>query len=632
MASSNAQAVERSKALGRRKACDLCRLKKIKCDAKKPKCSHCTIYNKDCIWTPGLPKKKGQVKDAEKDSASRFAYLEERLASLEAQLRRGPIVTPESSEQDDDLHVVDAPEDDEEAEAPTLEPSLLIETGDSMVDCPPVLVHTSSFPLPPLQEVLPLIEDYFTKFNHFVPLFHQTDFMRMLQGWYSNPLQRDDATWACINVAMALSLHQCPYHRPFDRDEWIQRCTANAQSVMNNLVTRDRDLKGVQVLLGLVMLFLSSVQPRPACVLIATAVKLAHRLRLHTRRGRERLDPQEATQRDRVFWIAYVLDKDISMRAVEPYVQRDDDIDTDLPAAADPDDRTGFVLSGDGETWFNIFWHRIHIARIQGKVYDMTYSVRGERVPEREKLANAARLDHMIQDWRRGIPEEFQPEKNMDTIGNLVGMRHFISLYFTYYQCVFMAHRVHSRDADWLKRLTDYSQRFAIGHDHRQNRGEARGGSPLPPRWLEFVETARACMKTFRSVYAVGNRDSALLWSMTCPYLSSIVILVAHKLTIAEHVVSEEDLAADEELIEGGLGYLKWRLEDPCNDIILRDTHMACSELNARATVAITDFRLKEAERAADDSLFTSHLSGQTFSLPGFDQGIYGTGPGTFAL
>jgi hypothetical protein len=59
---------------------------------------------------------------------------------------------------------------------------------------------------------------------------------------------------------------------------------------------------------------------------------------------------------------------------------------------------------------------------------------------------------------------------------------------------------------------------------------------------------------------------------------------------------------------------------------------MACSELNARATVAITDFRLKEAERAADDSLFTSHLSGQTFSLPGFDQGIYGTGPGTFAL
>lgn len=32
-------------------ACDMCRKKKIKCDGKMPKCSHCINYKTECIFT-----------------------------------------------------------------------------------------------------------------------------------------------------------------------------------------------------------------------------------------------------------------------------------------------------------------------------------------------------------------------------------------------------------------------------------------------------------------------------------------------------------------------------------------------------------------------------------------------------
>ena len=32
-------------------ACDMCRKKKIKCDGKMPKCSHCINYKTDCVFT-----------------------------------------------------------------------------------------------------------------------------------------------------------------------------------------------------------------------------------------------------------------------------------------------------------------------------------------------------------------------------------------------------------------------------------------------------------------------------------------------------------------------------------------------------------------------------------------------------
>jgi len=63
------------------RACDSCRRKKIKCDAKMPKCSHCENYNSECVFTH-IEKKRAPPK-----GAKYIEGLENRLGRMEHLLR-----------------------------------------------------------------------------------------------------------------------------------------------------------------------------------------------------------------------------------------------------------------------------------------------------------------------------------------------------------------------------------------------------------------------------------------------------------------------------------------------------------------------------------------------------------------
>ena len=63
------------------RACDMCRKKKIKCDGKMPKCSHCENYKTECIFTQ-VEKKRAPPK-----GAKYIEGLENRLGRMESLLR-----------------------------------------------------------------------------------------------------------------------------------------------------------------------------------------------------------------------------------------------------------------------------------------------------------------------------------------------------------------------------------------------------------------------------------------------------------------------------------------------------------------------------------------------------------------
>ncbi|KAG9999399.1 hypothetical protein KCU78_g15926, partial [Aureobasidium melanogenum] len=63
------------------RACDMCRKKKIKCDGKMPKCSHCQNYKTECIFTQ-VEKKRQPPK-----GAKYIEGLENRLARMEGLLK-----------------------------------------------------------------------------------------------------------------------------------------------------------------------------------------------------------------------------------------------------------------------------------------------------------------------------------------------------------------------------------------------------------------------------------------------------------------------------------------------------------------------------------------------------------------
>lgn len=170
----------------------------------------------------------------------------------------------------------------------------------------------NSLDLPPLEDVLSVANHYFSTFNTVIPLFQQQEFMKLVTAWYNQPNSRDRAAWAAIQCVMAIGYRTPQLSLTGSQAAHIEKadqCLRNVQSVVSELVTRESDLLGVQILLGIVMLFQNSRDPKPASVIIGTAVRLAHRLRLHSQEAAMQFPAAEAEHRSRVFWIAYALDK-----------------------------------------------------------------------------------------------------------------------------------------------------------------------------------------------------------------------------------------------------------------------------------------------------------------------------------
>ncbi|KAF4503214.1 NADH oxidase [Fusarium agapanthi] len=273
--------------------------------------------------------------------------------------------------------------------------------------------------LPPLDEILPIVDNYFTTFNGVIPLFQQPEFMKLLTAWYKQPETRDRASWAAIQTVMAIG-YRTPQLSLRDRQsvhiERADQCLRNAQTVVSELVTRDEDLLGVQILLGIVMLFQNSRDPKPASVLIGTAVRLAHRLKLQSQEAAMQFPAAEAEQRSRVFWIAYTLDKDICLRAQTPSCQFDEDIDISLPVLAPPDS-VGLIWTQNGQVHFNYHRRRVELAYIQGKVYDLLYSNRSSKATAQERQRRVSRLQSMLDQWYERIPNVFHIEHVAATVG-----------------------------------------------------------------------------------------------------------------------------------------------------------------------------------------------------------------------
>lgn len=161
---------------------------------------------------------------------------------------------------------------------------------------------------------MPIIDHYFDISNRALPIFDQACFMRLITGWYSKKPEHDKHKWAAILVVIAMGLQsQVPgdtISSTSTQDlELLDYCMRNAQSVIPELITRDEDLLGIQVILSLAILFRNSSDLRPASTLLGMVVKLAHRMQLHSSDLAQYLGTEDSKQGLRVCWIIYMLDK-----------------------------------------------------------------------------------------------------------------------------------------------------------------------------------------------------------------------------------------------------------------------------------------------------------------------------------
>lgn len=341
--------------------------------------------------------------------------------------------------------------------------------------------------LPPLTQIQPAIDHYFSHVNSLLPLFSQDTFMNMLENYYAGTCQDPQIAWAAVNVVLALSM-SLPKSASSDLDlgsgdEQIAPYVNNARSVFPELLTRGVDLLGLQVVLGLVIIYHVLKDSRPAVVLVGTAVRFVHRLRLHTRQGQTRLSSEDCIKSQRVFWITYLFDRDICLRHHTPSVLADGDIDLDLPPET-PSDGAGDVYTKDGNTRVNFLRVRLHLAHIQGRIYNLLFATQAAKITSQERLTRIVHLHKQLEHWRLSLPPKFQAETAVDHISR-TALYWICMMHFSYLSCLVMIHGIWSHDAEWRKRLRTGLD--AGGKD-------SRVAPKLPRGWKTCVSMSRSCM------------------------------------------------------------------------------------------------------------------------------------------
>ncbi|KAI5273901.1 hypothetical protein E4T47_02810 [Aureobasidium subglaciale] len=606
------------------RACDMCRKKKIKCDGKMPKCSHCQNYKTECIFTQ-VEKKRQPPK-----GAKYIEGLENRLSRMEGLLKMSGLLGEDDGGKTDlgtlekrlaDRHAADssfaspisphvagdgstsahptpptgltspqsgAPlqdgqaqsSEDKDAEGLADQMCSLVtnnagetryigsssgfsifspkgiqwvneKTGDSsfrdMISqaatddrawatwkpeiFDDIFTRKIYKPLPPKPEALALLRDFFENFNCVFPLFHEPTFMHLVDKHYSLDPYEGSGWWASLNVALAIS-HRLRVMGEADarvEDAKAWGYLKNALAVFSELTMRNNDLLSVQALLGMALFMQGTPNPQPGFFLVAAAIRLAHSIGLHKRGSDFNLNEVESEQRKRVFWIGYLMDKDICLRSGRPPIQDDDDMNVELPSE-NPPDNIGVVPIENGKGKVNLFRIQCVFAMIESKVYKLLYSVKAARQTDGELLNTIGDLDQELEEWKDSIPLEFRPEHEIKMVDQSPLMLHIVVMHFAYYNCLTTIHRMSVHHGYWTSRLSNYA---IAGLNAR----------PLNPRvFMSAALCVNAARTSISLVKFIPSQDHACVWLLVYYPVSALVTLFANILQNPQDTRARSDL------------------------------------------------------------------------------------------
>ncbi|KAI5921372.1 fungal-specific transcription factor domain-containing protein [Camillea tinctor] len=376
------------------------------------------------------------------------------------------------------------------------------------------LFHRPIFrPLPPKPEALSLLRDFFENFNCMFPLFHQPTFMHLLERQYSSDPYEGSGWWASLNCVFAIAhrLRVMSNLVPQEEDEKAWAYMKNAIGVFPELTMRNTDLLSVQALLGMALFMQGTPNPQPSSLLIAAAIRLSHSIGLHKRGSGFNLNPQEIEQRKRVFWIAYMLDKDLCLRSGRPAAQDDDDMNVELPDA-DPADHIGNIPLANGKGKMNLFRVMCELAVIESKVYKRLYSTKATKLSDGELLQTISDLDKELETWKDNIDIDYRPEHEINASHTPL-ILHIAMLHFSYYNTLTTIHRMSVHHGYWTSRLSNY----AI---------QGLNAKPLNPRVFSSAALcASAARATISLLKYIPQGDFSCVWMILYFPVSALVTL-----------------------------------------------------------------------------------------------------------
>lgn len=284
-----------------------------------------------------------------------------------------------------------------------------------------------------------LVEEFFATFNQAIPLFDEPSFKSLLERQFSWNPDDSPSWWMSLNIVLAFSYRERAHASSDAIDNW-QLCFEHVRNAMNAVVElfmRNTDLLAVQGILGLALFFQGTPNPQALFMLAAAAMRMSHSIGLH-RNNILRLAPSRIEEQRRIYWIAFILDADISLRVGRPPIQDLEDYDAPLPAE-DPHDGKGVIrLEGIEINFFRLL---AQFALIQRRLYTSLYTVAVHRQPRVNMAGEVKACEEALQEWRDMIPLTLQPQRAF-AIAPDYFLQHLLRLHFAYHFCYANLHQV----------------------------------------------------------------------------------------------------------------------------------------------------------------------------------------------
>ncbi|CAI0648238.1 unnamed protein product [Colletotrichum noveboracense] len=328
----------------------------------------------------------------------------------------------------------------------------------------------------------------------------------------------------------------------------VAECLDNAQSILNDTVSGDMTLQSVQIFLGLGTLFMEA-RPgdvRAPIIFVSTAMRLTQAMGMHRKDSYKNTQSVEDMQRRRVFWIAYILDRDVAARTRQGPMQHDADMDLDLPliedevamavtgnvadAGADNDyDDADDGACARGMTKLNLFRARVQLARIQGRVYNCVFSVRARHMDPGEKARLAQGIRLSIQQWKARLPTalgvDFLSSQN-DNHGStdaaiLPAVMCYMHSLTT--MCLGQLCCVNSMDFHWIEEVLSYAR--GLGDCNATSSFTSPSSVITPPSpsaegWNVLVSQCHEFMRAFLSI---RSKHPTSVNVQLCPFMSILL-------------------------------------------------------------------------------------------------------------
>ncbi|EPS25265.1 hypothetical protein PDE_00198 [Penicillium oxalicum 114-2] len=473
-------------------ACDRCRSKKIRCDGIRPCCTQCANVGFECKTSDKLSRRafpRGYTES-----------LEERVRSLEAEVKELKDLLDEKDEKIDVLSRIHSFSSASQRTAPAQSPSMSAATKPPISEARDGIIHIEKFVNPsestndigkwndglsttqgfagafnhalvsqgklksyPSSEAfsrssqllargLPgqalatpprlvsdqLINIFFQEWAPMYPVVHRPTILKAY-GEYLNELdsfQRNVQLMAQLNLIFGIAALSSQSRTHQDPSFFEQNWTVCLDSFIGET--------SIEVLQCFVLAQLYCMTKRDYRALLryrALAVDICHQLELHHNPRSAKSNPLEAETRKKVFWCQYTVDRFCAALTGMPVILDESIIETELPVDIDDENVTEseFLPTLPGEsTRISSALALFSASRILSQVVEDLYP---SKTGYDLHVAKLRGLSAQLDDWLRGLPSHLRLEFSQDKPStNITGSRSPL-LSLVYYYIRSLIHR-----------------------------------------------------------------------------------------------------------------------------------------------------------------------------------------------